>query len=100
VPVDVVQGGSDEIFETHPESPVTTLVLRKGFVKLAIQTGANIVPGFVFGEKWLYHRREISPAVKNWFMRNLRMPLIVFWGQIEQPTVLCMLVQADGCTHL
>lgn len=29
----------------------------------------------------LYHRKPISEKVKNWFMRQLRMPLIVFWGR-------------------
>lgn len=75
------QGGSDEIFETDPNSSKTTLILRKGFIKLSIQNGATIVPTFVFGEKWLYHRKYISESVKRWFMRTLRMPLIIFWGR-------------------
>ena len=77
----VYPGGSDEIFETDPNSPVTTLIVRKGFIKLAIQTGCDIVPAFVFGEKWLYHRRPVSKAVQKFFMKHFRMPLIWFWGR-------------------
>lgn len=76
-----MQGGSDEIFETDPNSNKTTLVVRKGFIVLAIQTGASIVPAFTFGEKWLYHRKALPPTVQNFFMRRLRMPLILFWGR-------------------
>jgi len=60
---------------------VTTLVVRKGFIKLAVQNGAEIVPAFVFGEKWLYRVKAISPAVKQWFMQKLKMPMIIFWGR-------------------
>ena len=84
------QGGSDEIFETDPNSPVTTLIVRKGFIKLAVQTGCDLVPAFVFGEKWLYHRKPVSERVKNWFMRQLRMPLIVFWGRYFSWSVFCI----------
>ena len=27
-----------------------------GFVKLALQAGAQLVPTFVFGEKWVYNK--------------------------------------------
>jgi len=77
----VYPGGSDEIFLTDPNSNVTTLVARKGFIKLAIQTGTDIVPAFVFGEKWLYYRAHLPRVVQNFFMKTLRLPLIIFWGQ-------------------
>ena len=31
--------------------------------------------------QWLYHRRPVSDSVKRWFMKNLRLPLIIFWGR-------------------
>jgi hypothetical protein len=77
----IYPGGSAEIFLTDPESKITTLVARKGFIKLAIQSGVDIVPAFVFGEKWLYHRAHLPRFVQNFFMKTLRLPLIIFWGQ-------------------
>lgn len=49
----------------------TKIVLksRLGFVKMAIHHGAELVPVFVFGEKWLYKyvlrhaQSTIAPAV-------------------------------------
>jgi len=77
----VYPGGSDEIFTTDPHSSVTTLIARKGFIKLAIESGADICPAFVFGEKWLFARRELPRSVKDFFLNYLRTPLILFWGR-------------------
>jgi len=77
----VYPGGSAEIFLTDPNSNLTTLVARKGFIKLALQTGSDIVPAFVFGEKWVYRRLHLPRVVQNFFMKTLRLPLIIFWGQ-------------------
>ena len=44
-------GGSREIFDTDPNVKHTTLYLtkRRGFVRLAMQHGADLVPVFIFG---------------------------------------------------
>lgn len=42
-------GGSDEIFLTDPSSTETTIIARKGFIRLALQQGVDLVPSFVFG---------------------------------------------------
>jgi len=83
VSVAVYPGGSREIFETDPNSKTTTLVLRgrKGFIRLAIRNGASLVPVFVFGEKRCYERLNVNAKVRDWLLRSLRIPLIVFWGR-------------------
>ncbi len=48
---------------------------------MAIQSGAEIVPAFVFGEKWLYAVKPIPPSIKSFFMRRLRTPLLIFYGR-------------------
>jgi len=80
----VYPGGSKEIFHTRPGSDEITIVLneRLGFVKLAIQHGASLVPSVVFGEKEAYNKLEISEEVKSWFLKNLKIPLLVFWGTL------------------
>ncbi|XP_055357501.1 2-acylglycerol O-acyltransferase 2-A-like [Paramacrobiotus metropolitanus] len=49
----IVVGGAKEVFHTQPG---TNLVLKteKGFVKIAIQYGAHLVPTFAFGENDIY----------------------------------------------
>lgn len=47
----ISSGGIAEMFENHPKSKQETILLRKrkGFIKLALQSGASIVPVYVFG---------------------------------------------------
>ena len=70
----VYPGGSSEIFLTDPNSTVTDLVLlkRKGFVRLALRSGAALVPVFVFGEKHCYRRLNPPKALRDAFLRYLR----------------------------
>lgn len=77
----VYPGGSREIFLTDSNSTDTALVRRSGFVRLAIENGCEIVPTFVFGEKWLYRHLHFPRAVTDFFLNTLRFPLLLFWGR-------------------
>ncbi|OQV14230.1 2-acylglycerol O-acyltransferase 2-A [Hypsibius exemplaris] len=59
--ITIVIGGAKEALDAS--SGCTRLVLknRKGFVKLAIQTGAYLVPTFSFGENEIYTLVNYSP---------------------------------------
>ena len=50
----LVVGGAKEALYCAPHSNKIALKDRMGFVKLAIQTGANIVPVYAYGENSLY----------------------------------------------
>ncbi|KAG6954945.1 hypothetical protein JG688_00012124 [Phytophthora aleatoria] len=79
----VYPGGVPEIFKTDPNSKVNELVLKKrlGFVKLAMRHGAELVPSFVFGEKWLYNMWNPPQGVIDFFRKTLKIPMIIFWGK-------------------
>ncbi|KAF4133411.1 Diacylglycerol acyltransferase domain-containing protein [Phytophthora infestans] len=79
----VYPGGVLEIFKTDPNSKVNELVLKKrlGFVKLAMRHGAELVPSFVFGEKWLYNMWNPPQGLIDFFRKTLRIPVIIFWGK-------------------
>ncbi|RLN15085.1 hypothetical protein BBJ28_00011298 [Nothophytophthora sp. Chile5] len=87
----IYPGGVPEIFQLDPYSKevrrpptvVNTIVLKKrmGFVKLAIRQGAELVPSFVFGEKWLLDRWNPPKRVIDFFQKTLKIPMIVFWGK-------------------
>ncbi|ETM53411.1 hypothetical protein F442_03241 [Phytophthora nicotianae P10297] len=79
----VYPGGVPEIFLTDPNSKETQLVLQKrlGFIKLAMRQGADIVPTFVFGEKWLYNKWTPPKSVTDVFRKILGIPVLIFWGK-------------------
>ena len=61
----VVPGGATEALYTVPDVDVLYLKKRKGFVRLAIQHGASLVPIFSFNEANTYNQLSINiPAVK------------------------------------
>lgn len=52
--ITIVVGGARESLDAQPHSLRLVLRRRKGFVKLAIRTGADLVPTLAFGENELY----------------------------------------------
>ena len=75
-------GGSKELMTTDPNSKITKMVIldRKGFVKLAIECGIDIVPSVVFGEKYLYHKK-IFPEWMRKILYKFKIPGILFYGR-------------------
>ncbi|KAK3354182.1 diacylglycerol acyltransferase-domain-containing protein [Neurospora tetraspora] len=57
--VTIVIGGARESLEAQPGTMRLVLGERKGFVKVAMRTGADIVPVLAFGENDLYD--QVSP---------------------------------------
>ncbi|KAJ5974045.1 hypothetical protein N7481_011255 [Penicillium waksmanii] len=54
--ITIVIGGARESLNAQPHSLRLVLKRRKGFVKLAIRTGADLVPVLAFGENDLYQQ--------------------------------------------
>lgn len=52
--ITIVVGGARESLDAEPYSLRLVLKCRKGFVKIAIRTGADLVPVLAFGENDLY----------------------------------------------
>ena len=52
--ITIVVGGASESLDAQPNSLRLVLRKRKGFIKLAIRTGADLVPVLAFGENELY----------------------------------------------
>lgn len=97
----LLPGGIDEMGLTDGTSLETKLVLldRKGFTKLALETGCSIVPAFCFGEKWLHEAVHPPPWLSRFlyrlfrvsgtipkgrgptFLGKLGVPIGLVWGQ-------------------
>ncbi|KIK05706.1 hypothetical protein K443DRAFT_3707 [Laccaria amethystina LaAM-08-1] len=54
--ITIVVGGAAESLSAHPGTADLTLKRRLGFIKLAIQHGADLVPVFSFGENDIYQQ--------------------------------------------
>ncbi|NXW83999.1 DGAT2 acyltransferase, partial [Alopecoenas beccarii] len=75
--VAIVIGGAAESLSCRPG--VTTLILknRKGFVRMALQYGANLVPSFSFGENDLF--RQVVFEEGSW-MRSIQLRFQKMFG--------------------
>lgn len=58
--ITIVIGGATEALEATPYMLRLVLKRRKGFVKLAIRTGADLVPVIAFGENDIYDQLDTS----------------------------------------
>lgn len=65
--VTIVVGGARESLEAYPGTMHLVLAERKGFIRLAIRTGADLVPVLAFGENDLYD--QVSPKTHPWLAR-------------------------------
>lgn len=74
--VTIVIGGARESLEAQPGTLRLILRERKGFVKLAVRTGADIVPVLAFGENELYD--QISPKTHPW-VHDIQMFVLRVW---------------------
>ncbi|KAK3311252.1 diacylglycerol acyltransferase-domain-containing protein [Chaetomium strumarium] len=84
--VTIVIGGARESLEAQPGTMRLVLAERKGFVKMAIRTGADLVPVLAFGENDLYD--QVSPRehpllhrLQMWVLRTLKFTLPFLHGR-------------------
>ena len=81
----VLPGGIGEMFKDPGRGREAALLRsRKGFVRVALQAGADIVPVYAFGASRLL-RRVPLPSLFERLSRALRMSLILFWGRWGLP---------------
>lgn len=72
----VVPGGAAEALLSSPEVDIVHLKDRYGFIKLAIQSGASLVPVFAFNECNTFN--VVSPRMS--FLRNLQRKIQMVLG--------------------
>ena len=81
----VLPGGEAEQMLTERGRHRIFVKARKGFVKLALERGANLVPVYAFGETDMYHTSAAFMGPRKWLMKNLRVALPLFWGRWGTP---------------
>lgn len=69
--VGLIVGGAEESFHTRPNTYKFVLKNRKGFVKIALRTGASLVPSISFGENNVYDLIEFQAGSWGRSLQNL-----------------------------
>ncbi|XP_022671515.1 2-acylglycerol O-acyltransferase 2-A-like isoform X2 [Varroa jacobsoni] len=70
----IVVGGAQEALDAHRNADIAlTLTSRKGFIKIALQNGADLVPVFSFGENNVYAQAANPPGSK---LRDIQPPCV------------------------
>eukprot|EP00438_Fugacium_kawagutii_P027513 Skav202187 [mRNA] locus=scaffold1204:248153:258518:+ [translate_table: standard] len=79
----IVIGGARESLETAPGSYKLILDNRKGFVKMALQKGASLVPVFSFGETDLFGVFASSRfrRMQLWLQKQMGFGIPFFFGR-------------------
>ncbi|CAJ0928945.1 unnamed protein product, partial [Mesorhabditis belari] len=82
----LVIGGAEEALDAHPGHHTLTLSNRKGFIRLAIESGASLVPCYAFGENDIYTQIENPKGSKlrefqTWAKQKLGISPPIFRGR-------------------
>ncbi|KAI9006090.1 diacylglycerol acyltransferase [Gaertneriomyces semiglobifer] len=82
----IVVGGADEALLSYPGKNDIILNKRKGFIKLAIQTGSSLVPTYTFGENDMFYQvtKESFPflyEIQQELRKYLTFALPIYWGR-------------------
>jgi len=82
----IVVGGAAEALDAHPGVYTLTLARRRGFVRIAIEAGASLVPVFSFGENDLYQQADNARGttlrqVQEFFKNNIGVSPPMFYGR-------------------
>ncbi|KAI9216024.1 diacylglycerol acyltransferase-domain-containing protein [Blastocladiella britannica] len=80
-------GGAEESLLTRPKRMDLVLLKRKGFVKLALDTGSSMVPVISFGETELYQQFFPAPGspvyrVQRWMKKSMGWTFPLVYGRI------------------
>ncbi len=82
----LVVGGASEALNYDADEIRLVLNKRKGFIKLALRFGRDLVPIFSFGENFVYGQAPNPEGSRlrrfqTWFERNLSFSPPIFYGR-------------------
>lgn len=77
----VYPGGELEQIETVYKRHIVMLSMRKGFVKLAIEEGAELVPVYAFGESDLYYHSRFLIDWRKFIVKKFHVAIPLLCGR-------------------
>lgn len=72
-------GGMAELFASSSKREAVFLRGRKGFIKLALRSGADVVPVYLFGNTTVLSALKWGPLAR--LSRKLQVSITFFWGR-------------------
>ena len=78
-------GGIAEVFTSQIGQNSVVFKKRRGLIKLSIETGAELVPSYVFGGTDFFHNLATGKSWLSELSRKLKMGLTWFWGRFGLP---------------
>jgi len=81
----LLPGGIAEVFTSTPRRHAIVFKNRKGLVKLSCETGASILPVYVFGGTDFYHNLLTGDSWISNLSRKLKMGMTLFFGVFGLP---------------
>jgi len=82
VTINKMYSESTTIIEDPPKREIVLFLKnRRGFIKLALQLGLDLVPVFTHGELELYHQLQFALHHRLRLSRLLRLPITFVWGK-------------------
>lgn len=81
----VLPGGIAEIFTSKPGRNAIVFKDRRGLCKLSVETGAQIVPCYVFGSNDFFENLATNESFLSTLCRKYRIGVTVFWGYLGLP---------------
>lgn len=81
----LIPGGVTEMLYMQHDREVVYLKKRFGFIRIAIEMGAPLVPCFIFGQTDIYKWWKPQGMVYNQLCRVLRFAPLLFWGMFGTP---------------
>lgn len=76
-------GGMAELFRSSPKREAVFLQNRKGFIKLAMRAGADVIPVYLFGNTTVLVALTAGPLAE--LSRKLGVSVTLFWGRFGLP---------------
>ena len=83
----ILPGGIAEIFCSQPKADIIVFRHRKGLCRLSLETGALLIPCYVFGGTDFFCNLLTSDGFVSRFCRRFQLGVTVFWGQFGLPFI-------------
>jgi len=81
----LLPGGVAEVFESTVGHNAIVFKNRRGLVKLALETGSDLLPCYVFGGTDFYHNLATGTNILARISRKMKAGVTVFWGWFGLP---------------
>lgn len=81
----ILPGGIAEIFTSTPKKHAIVCRGRRGLMRLSLETGAQLVPSYVFGGTDFFHNLATGEGVFSHLCRRYRIGITIFWGYFFLP---------------